>query len=156
MTKPDLGRSPMATRDEVAAYIQKKRSAGTAYGVAGILWRQDELNTLWSGGLDVQPTTPSPDDVQALAREFYADAEFRALQLATFLNSPDGKLIAEAVGFAVPLGPEYDLWLAAMRRAAEMQYTEGAKPAGRFALAMTAMVVGLFILGSLFGDDKGK
>jgi hypothetical protein len=143
----------MSTRDQVAAYIQKLRAAGTGYGVAAALWRQDELSYLWGGELGLEPPPASADVVDALAGQLYADAEFRALQLATFLNSPDGKLIAEAVGLVVPLGPEYDLWLAAMRRAAEMQYTEGAKPAGRFALALTAMVVGLFILGSLFGED---
>lgn len=143
----------MATRDQVAAFIQKKRTAGTSFSVAGVLWRQDELSNLWSESLGFQPLPPTTGQVEMLASELYADAEFRALQLATFLDSPDGRLIAEAVGLVVPLGPEYDLWLAAMRRAAEMQYTEGAKPAGRLALAMTAMAIGLFILGSLLRDD---
>jgi hypothetical protein len=143
----------MASKDQVAAYIQKKRLPAMGVGFAGTTWQQSELSMLWSDGIELQPPPPSSDDVQALANELYADAGFRALQLATFLNSPDGKLIAEAVGLIVPFGPEYDLWVAAMQRAAQMQYAEGPKPAGRLALAVTAMVVGFFILGSLFGDD---
>jgi hypothetical protein len=144
----------MATRDQIAAYIQKKRAAGSGFGLGlgRTPWLQDELNYLWGRGFGFEPPAASAEAVDGLASELYTDAEFRALQLATFFSSPDGKLIAEAVGLVLPLGPEYDLWVAAMQHAAQMQYTEGPKAAGRFALAITAMVVSLFVLGALVRD----
>jgi hypothetical protein len=72
------------------------------------------------------------------------------LQLATFMNAPDSKLIAEGVGMVIGFQPEYDLWVRAMQRAAQMQFTEGSTPAGRVALAATAVffvIAGLALIG---------
>ncbi|MGN6663942.1 MAG: hypothetical protein ACTHK6_07050 [Solirubrobacterales bacterium] len=81
--------------------------------------------------------------VQELADELLADSEFEALRLATWLRSPDGKFIAEAVALVIPPAyrPEFDLAVEALQLAAAMQYEEGApqRVAGGFALAVVAI-----------------
>jgi len=81
--------------------------------------------------------------VQELADELLADSEFQALRLATWLRSPDGKFIAEAVALVIPPAyrPEFDLTVEALQLAAAMQYEEGApqRVAGGFALAVVTI-----------------
>lgn len=84
---------------------------------------------------------PSADQI---AEELLADSEFQALRLATWLRSPDGELIADAVALVLPPAyrPEYELAVEAMQFAADLNYEEGAsqRMAGAFAL----LVVGVF------------
>jgi hypothetical protein len=137
----------MAEVSEIAAYIQRKKLETPArFSPFNQFWERGELNFLWASGHDLQLPDPATEQIEALASELYEDAGFKALRLATFLNSPDGQLIAEAVGLVLPLGPDYDLWVAAMQRAAQMQYVEGSKPAARFALAASGAFLVLVLL----------
>ena len=58
-----------------------------------------------------------------LAEELFADAGFRALKLGTFLKTPDGQLLAAAVGALAPPPYRQDIALLvqALRLAAGMQ-----------------------------------
>lgn len=137
----------MAEVNEIAAYIQRRRlETPVRFSQINQCWERGELNFLWASAHDLQPPVPTVEQIDALASELYADAGFKALRLATFLNSPDGQLISDAVGLVVPLGPEYDLWVAAMQRGAQMQHAEGPKPAARFALAATVAFLVLALL----------
>jgi hypothetical protein len=81
--------------------------------------------------------------VQELADELLADSEFQALRLATWLRSPDGEFIAEAVALVIPPAyrSEFDLAVEALQLAAAMQYEKGApqRQAGAFALAIVSI-----------------
>jgi hypothetical protein len=95
--------------------------------------------------LDLAPPFREPyPDAEEIAGELLAESEFQALRLATWLRSPDGELIADAVALALPPAyrSEYELAVEAMQLAAEMQYEGGASErlAGGFAL----FVVGVF------------
>jgi multisubunit Na+/H+ antiporter MnhB subunit len=80
------------------------------------------------------------------------DAEFRALQLGTWLNTPDGQMIAAAVEAVSPpfYAEDERLLVAALRHAAARQHEEGVQTAGRNALialgvaGMAALLIGLF------------
>ncbi|HSS04368.1 MAG TPA: hypothetical protein VLK89_04150 [Solirubrobacterales bacterium] len=83
---------------------------------------------------------------EQLASDLLADSEFDALRLGTWLRSPDGELIAEAVALAIDPAflPEYDLAVEALRLAAAMKY-EGARPKRQlaaFGLAILIFAVG--------------
>lgn len=77
---------------------------------------------------------------QEIASELLADSEFQALSLSSWLRSPDGELITEAVALVIPpiYRAEFDLAVEALQLAAAMQYEEGAsqRAAGAFALAV--------------------
>lgn len=79
-----------------------------------------------------------------LARDLLANAEFRALQLGTWLNKPDGELITAAVEAITP--PPYrediELLTEALKLAAQAQRGEGI---GR-ALLTTGAAAGLTLL----------
>jgi hypothetical protein len=89
------------------------------------------------------PAVPTP---QALAEEFLADAGYRALELGTWLSTPTGEFLAEAVSLAVPstLAPEFDLIVAALTIAAKRQQGESwvqiGKGLGAVAIGGLAMV----------------
>jgi hypothetical protein len=87
------------------------------------------------------------EQVEQLTAELVQDAEFAALGLADFLNSPNGDLIAKGVGMAIPsaYSLEYSIWVQAMQRAAEVQYQQGRKVAGRRALTATGAL--MFVVG---------
>lgn len=70
-------------------------------------------------------------EAQALAAAVLEDAGFRALQLGTWLNTPDGNLIAEVVGQVLPPNyrPEYHLVVEALKIAATHQRQAGVQRA---------------------------
>jgi hypothetical protein len=74
---------------------------------------------------------------QQIAEELFADAEFKALKLGTFLNTPDGQLLASAVEAITPMPYRQDvaLLIDALQLAAKMQ-----QDAAREALVKGAMV----------------
>lgn len=74
--------------------------------------------------------------IEELARELLTVAEFRALQLGTWLGTTDGKTIANAVEMVTPpfYRQDVELLVAALQRAAHLQYEEGQRAAGRNAL----------------------
>jgi hypothetical protein len=92
--------------------------------------------------------------VDELAQELLGIAEFRTLQLGTWLGTTDGQVVAEAVEMATPpfYREDVELLVAALQRVAPLQQQEGQQAAGRNALAIigTVAVVALFI--AIFGD----
>jgi len=88
----------------------------------------------WLYGYDYQqPPRPSAEE---LAQELLGIAEFRALQLGTWLGTTHGQIIAEAVEMVAP--PFYDedieMLISGLQHAAKLQQQEGQRAAGRFAL----------------------
>ena len=79
-------------------------------------------------------------------------AEFKALQLGTWLGTTDGKVIAQAVESVTPpfYRTDVELLVAALQHAATLQQQEGQQAAGRFALGAigVAGVVALAIASS--------
>jgi hypothetical protein len=82
---------------------------------------------------------------QELADELLADAGFRALKLGTWLGTPDGQLISEAVARMIPPGyqPVFSLTVDALQLAAQQQAEEGRRQAG--AIALVALGAGVII-----------
>jgi hypothetical protein len=85
--------------------------------------------------------------VQELADELSTDAEFRALQLADFFNSPNGELIAAGVRLVIPeaYAADFGLFVEAMKLAAQSQRRVGPKLAGLAA----ATIIAAFIASAL-------
>jgi len=90
---------------------------------------------------------PLPEKV---AEDLLAIAEFRALQLGTWLGTADGQLIAEAVEMATPpiYRADVELLIDGLTLATLIQQREGQKIAG-------ALVLGVVVLGGLlaFGSS---
>ena len=73
---------------------------------------------------------------QDLAQLWLDSAEFRALQLGTWLNTTDGQVLVAAVELVLAPGyeQEFELLVDALQLAAEAQHQQGRRKAG-FALA---------------------
>jgi hypothetical protein len=63
---------------------------------------------------------------EEIATDLFGDAGFRTLQLGTWLESPSGEAIAEALALVLPrtLAPEFDLIVAGLKAAADRQRGE--------------------------------
>ena len=90
--------------------------------------------------------------VEQFANELLADAEFRSLQLGTWLGTIDGEVIETAVGMVVPpiYRPEYDLAVYGLKRAARLQQQAGQQAAGKAALSIVGaslFAAGIVALG---------
>lgn len=74
--------------------------------------------------------------IAQFAQELLDDAEFRSLRLGTWLSTADGEVLTEAVGLVIsPIyAPEFELAVAGLKLAAELQHREGQGAAGRAAL----------------------
>jgi hypothetical protein len=98
-------------------------------------------NIGWTATPVARSTTP-----EAIALDLIANAEFRALQLGTWLNRPDGQLITTAVEAITPPPYQEDIELLteALQLAAKAQRNEGM---GR-ALLTTGVTVGLTLLAA--------
>jgi hypothetical protein len=83
--------------------------------------------------------------IDELASDLLTQAEFRSLQLADLLNSPDGAIIDAGVRLAIPsiYAADVALFVAAMRLAARSQRMIGVKRAGLVAFALVVV----FVLG---------
>jgi hypothetical protein len=82
-----------------------------------------------------RPQLPSVDE---FAQDLVADAEFRSLQLGTWLGTTDGEVIETAVGMVIPpiYKPEYDLAVDGLKLAARLQQQAGQEVAGKVALSI--------------------
>jgi hypothetical protein len=80
--------------------------------------------------------------LEQFRRELLEDAEFRALNLGSWLGTTDGKLVAEAVSMVIPAAytPAYELAVKGLTLAARDQAAEGRKTAG--VVALGALLVG--------------
>ncbi len=86
---------------------------------------------------------PTEDE---LAQEFLGIAEFRALQLGTWLGTTEGEIITRAVEAVVPvyLRPDIELLVAGLKLAARLQQQEGQRVARGVAVAV---LVGVGFIG---------
>lgn len=75
----------------------------------------------WPPIVEERPTA------EALAKELLAIAEFRALQLGTWLGTTDGQIITEAVEMVAPpfYRQDIELLVEALKLAAAMQQSQG-------------------------------
>ena len=80
-------------------------------------------------------------NAEAVAKEFLGIAEFRELQLGTWLGTTNGEILTAAVEAVVPMfyAEDVELLVDALKIAAEAQQQQGQKKA--LATAVGAMVV---------------
>lgn len=99
--------------------------------------------------LYVQPR-PTAEEI---ARQWIELEEFRALKLGTWLNTPEGELVAQAVEMVLPPFYKQDaqLLVAALRLAADMQQRQQ-RFAGGLALGAVAVLAVLALTG---GEGSG-
>ena len=92
---------------------------------------------------------PVPPTVDKLASEFLADAEFRALGLGSWLRTPDGQFIAQAVSQVIPQAyrPLFSLTVDALKLAASKQAEDGRRKAGEYALGVIVVAIVLAVAG---------
>lgn len=91
---------------------------------------------------------PLPTQEQ-FAEALLGDAEFRSLQLGTWLGTTDGKLLTEAVGLVISptYAPEFAVAVEGLKLAAQLQHEEGTQKAGTISagvLALVAVVLAAF------------
>jgi hypothetical protein len=82
---------------------------------------------------------------EQLANAFLSDAEFRALGLANWLNTPTGEVVATIVAEVIPatLEPEFSLIVDALKLAADLQQAKGRTQIG--VGGFVALVLGIAI-----------
>ena len=109
----------MATQKQIANFIQGRIALGrvqpgTNYSFA---FRYSIGIPYWG------PALPT---VEELARALIQDGGFRALQLGSFFATPTGDFLEQAVELVIPraFSPEFDLLVAAIKLAAELQQGE--------------------------------
>lgn len=85
---------------------------------------------------------------EELAEEFLNDTDFRALQLGTWLRTPDGAAIAEAVVLVIPTEyrPVFNLAVDGLKLAADAQAHGDRKNAAKFAGAVVVTAICLALL----------
>ena len=90
-------------------------------------------------------------DAEALGAALADDVGFRAIELGTWLTTPDGSLIAESVGQIIPAAyrPEYQLVVDGLKFAADRQRGAG----WQRALGVLAISFGLGFAVWLIGHD---
>lgn len=105
-------------------------------------WRESLDPYGWQG----LPERPSKE---AIARELLGVAEFRALQLGTWLNTTDGQIITEAVEMVMPpfYAEDVELLVEALKLAAAIQQREGRGKAVVGSILGVAAIVGLSAWG---------
>jgi hypothetical protein len=107
-----------------------------------------------SGDFSWMPPFGEPRTLPAtevFAQQLLADAEFRSLQLGTWLNTTEGEVITQAVSLVIPpiYKPEFDLAVEGLQTAANMQRQQGQQMAGQYALGIVSVCLILIGLASL-------
>ena len=105
----------MATPEQIADFIQQRITVGRVRPCAKY-WSAFDYPPLPYYG----PQLPS---VEQIAKELIQDGQFSGLKLGGFLNTPTGEFLERAVELVVPRAffPEYELLVAALKLAAELQ-----------------------------------
>jgi hypothetical protein len=93
--------------------------------------------------------------VDELAQQLVESAEFKALNLGTWLGTADGQLILQAIGMiSSPLyRQDAELFAAALQHAAQMQHEIGRKRAGRLALVAVIAFVAVVLASAHTGGQ---
>ena len=126
----------MPTQDQLADFIRRRISVGRVQPGADNAYAR-LYPTLY-------PLAPLPAYEQ-VAAELARDTEFRVLQLGTFLNTPSGDFVEQAVSLAVPRGftPEFSLLVDAVQLAAKLQ--QGEARGNVILSAIGAVVIGVLV-----------
>jgi hypothetical protein len=129
----------MTKQEQIAAFLDAHIGWPRA-----VRWAAEDYSWLY-GYTYWQPSGPTAEE---LASELLDMAEFRALQLGTWLGTTDGQIIAQAVEMVAPpfYREDIELLVAALQNAGQRQYQEGQHAAGRFALGAT-VVAGVIAVG---------
>ncbi|HVC99851.1 MAG TPA: hypothetical protein VNG93_01725 [Candidatus Dormibacteraeota bacterium] len=118
-----MNQAQLAKCDQIADFLHRRITF--IPNVYGHPWGR----TAW------QQPLPSVDQ---LAKALVADAEFRSLQLGTWLGTTDGEVIETAVGTVIPpiYRHEYDVAVDGLKLAARLQQQAGQEVAGKVALSV--------------------
>ena len=101
---------------------------------------------------------PPRPTVEGVANELLGIAEFKALQLGTWLGTTDGTVIAQAVESVTPpfYRQDVELLVAALQQAATIQQQEGQQVAGRFALGAIGVAGAIALAIATSGTGSGR
>jgi hypothetical protein len=142
----------MTKQEQIAAFLDRHITLPRApiqYGPWGTAYP-------WAQGHDYLYGVGPRPTVEQVAHELLSIAEFRALQLGTWLGTTDGQVITAAVESVAPpfYREDVELLVAALQHAATLQQQEGQQAADRFALGVVgvAAFVGLAIALSSSGQ----
>jgi hypothetical protein len=104
-----------ATQQKISEYLDSFTAQWPRYEHYGYGW-----------GWNMQPSVASRHTASEIAKAMLADAEFRALKLGTWLNTPDGELLAAAVTTLAPPPYQEDaqLLIEALQLAAQQQQAD--------------------------------
>jgi hypothetical protein len=122
--------APVATpQQRITAYLETFTAEWPRYG------------RLWYG----QRTMASAYGAEQVAETLLADAEFRALKLGTWLNTPSGELLANAVTALAPppFQQDIDLLIMALQLAAQRQQAEARQKLAVGLLGSAALAIAL-------------
>jgi hypothetical protein len=127
---------PVPTQDQLADFIRSRISVGRV---------QPGADYSYSAWYPVPYHGASVPTLELVAAELVRNAEFRALKLGTFLNTPTGDFVEEAVALAVPraFAPEFALLVDALKLAAELQ--QGEARGNVILTAIGAVVIGVVV-----------
>jgi hypothetical protein len=128
----------VATQDELGDFIRRRISVG----------RVQPGVDFWHAARYPVPHYGSAA-VELIAAELVRDTDFRALQLGTFLNTPAGEFLEEAVALAVPraFAPEFELIVGALKLSAKLQQDSAR---GNVVLA----AIGMVVVGALVSEAR--
>ena len=122
--------TPIGTpQQRITAYLEKFTEQWPKYGHA------------WYG----QRTMASAYDAGQIAEALLADVGFRALRLGTWLNTPSGELLADAVTALTPqpFREDIDLLITALQLAAQRQQDEARQKLSIGILGGAALAIAL-------------
>lgn len=107
-----------ATQQKISEYLDRFTAHWPRYN-------QDYYDYGW-GWNTQQPSVASQHTASEIAKALLEDAEFRALKLGTWLNTPDGELLAAAVTTLAPPPYQEDakLLIEALQFAAQQQQAD--------------------------------
>ena len=126
----------MPTQDQLADFIRRRISLGRV---------QPGCDYPYGAWYPVPHLVAPLPAFEQVAAELVRDTEFRALQLGTFLNTPSGEFLEEAVALAVPRGlaPEFTILVDALKVAANLQ--QGEARGNLILSAIGAIVIGVLV-----------
>ena len=108
----------LATHADIADFIGRRITVGRV--------QPGMNNYLYLTGWAPPYCGPNLPTIEQIANDLGVDAEFMALELGGFLNTPTGEFIEQAVEMIVPraLSPEFELIAAGLKLAADRQRGE--------------------------------
>jgi hypothetical protein len=128
----------MASQQQIANFIARRINVGRV---------QPGQNYWFAAFYTPAYYGPPLPTAQQIAGQLVKDAEFTALGLGGLLNTPTGEFLEQAVELVAPraLSPEFELLVAALKLAAELQQGDAR---GKAILA----VAGSLLLGAILKE----